>query len=323
MGEVLKMKITDLAIIFVLITIPFIIVLNYKKTTIEKVFNNKIELNHIIDAAIEDGTSCLRSREGNVIDNRYKAVEECYNTIFSNLNIGEDKILQTEIMSYIPAILIIDNDGIFIVSNEIIKNDTKEKILKAVIKAKKPYYYKDDKYLYTFTLEDDYYIIQDEKNNMYEGNYKKLKTIDKLSSEIFDDKEKLEQLRTITITNSIQTELEKAVNNHNKIAQLLGIKYQFTMPIIEKEGLNRIIDDVGMLCFFQGMPIGTGTQKYNYYAFSGAINSKKMYYIKRDDEYYHSMKCSEIDIGKEELLIMRRKGDCAKEGYMPCWECLP
>lgn len=49
---------------------------------------------------------------------------------------------------------------------------------------------------------------------------------------------------------------------------MLGVTYEFNLPEIAREQWNNTIDDISVLAFFQGMPIGVDSY-YNNYSLGG------------------------------------------------------
>jgi hypothetical protein len=50
------MKVTDITIAFILIILPFVLVLDYRTQDTELAIYKTVEMNKMIDAAVEDGT---------------------------------------------------------------------------------------------------------------------------------------------------------------------------------------------------------------------------------------------------------------------------
>ena len=96
----------------------------------------------------------------------------------------------------------------------------------------------------------------------------------------------------------------------------------FTLPYITDEEWNNTISDVGVIAFFQGVPLGEIT--FNHFAFGGSKLMKRdeiKGVINRDTniKYYFSDTCMDkIDTSKftfEETFMNER--EAAKHGYYP------
>jgi len=77
------------------------------------------------------------------------------------------------------------------------------------------------------------------------------------------------RLRRETIINLIQSVLKQEFNQHNQFADFTGMNYTFSIPDIGRDQWNNTIDDVSVLSFIQGVPMGYDTY-YNNYSLGGA-----------------------------------------------------
>ncbi len=75
--------------------------------------------------------------------------------------------------------------------------------------------------------------------------------------------------RRQAIINTIISVMREEFNEHNYYAKNIGITYDFNIPDIDRDEWNNTIDDVSVLAFIQGMPMGTDTY-YNNYSLGGA-----------------------------------------------------
>ena len=75
--------------------------------------------------------------------------------------------------------------------------------------------------------------------------------------------------RRNAIINTIVSVMREEFNEHNYYAKSLGITYDFNIPNISKDQWNNTIDDVSVLAFLQGMPMGVDSY-YNNYSLGGA-----------------------------------------------------
>lgn len=84
---------------------------------------------------------------------------------------------------------------------------------------------------------------------------------------MLEDKDRFEQVRRITIVNSVQDRLAYYIQRHNQVALRNGVSYTFALPLISQEEWVNTMDDIGMMAFIQGIPMGD--QYYNNYALGG------------------------------------------------------
>lgn len=84
-------------------------------------------------------------------------------------------------------------------------------------------------------------------------------------------------LRRETIINLITSVLKQEFNEHNYYTDMMGVTYNFNLPDIGREQWNNTIDDISVLSFFQGMPVGVDMY-YNNYSLGGSRIVQANYY---------------------------------------------
>ncbi len=157
------------------------------------------------------------------------------------------------------------------------------------------------------------------------------------------------KLRRETIINLITAVMREEFNEHNDYAKNMGITYNFNVPDIARDQWNNTIDDISVLAFMQGMPMGADTYYNNYslggtrivranYLYAETVNGYKIYHkhycplIPKDGEEIIYSEGStfqngnlpsgtpRVTTGIEEIFI---NADHAKEaGYYICSECM-
>ncbi|NLD50409.1 MAG: hypothetical protein GX660_24985 [Clostridiaceae bacterium] len=319
------MKITDLAIIFVVFTIPFSFMLGIKTDNVNYCTYKRIELNRMLDTAAQDAASTLVEAgiDNKFVINKEKAVETFFNLLYLNFNINMDSIAQKRLEAYVPVIVIVDYDGYHVLSSETFKGADGYKQIKQVWKPKKMYAYSDGTYAYSFSLDDYVRVYDTIGKSFVEG--KRADLSGRVGSGIIQDEALFDQVRRRTIIDSIRRDINFYINRHNEIARQYAITYHFTLPVIDNEDWYRTVDDVGMLVFFQGLPVGLGKERFNSFALGGArIVKGQKYYIDTDADnikrYHKDVNCPLLG-SKDEILSS--KGECAGKGYLPCRECRP
>lgn len=85
-------------------------------------------------------------------------------------------------------------------------------------------------------------------------------------------------LRRETIINLITSVMKEEFNEHNAYADALGLTYNFSIPDIGRDQWNNTIDDISVLAFMQGMPVGADSY-YNNYSLGGTriVRANYMY----------------------------------------------
>ncbi|PKM95299.1 MAG: hypothetical protein CVU84_06365 [Firmicutes bacterium HGW-Firmicutes-1] len=319
------MKLTDLIIVFVIITLPFGLMLQIHARNMEQIVNKKVEMNHVLDTAVEDGVTLLvGAGDGKKISlNKDRCLESFYNTLYVNFGIVGDEYAKEKIKGYIPVIVIIDYDGFNTLASETFLGKDGLTRIKPVWQPKKAFSYTRDNFVYGFTIEDYVTVYNTDTGLFMEGKQKDLKG--QIADSLLQDETLFDEVRRRTIVETLQKEIGYYINRHNEVAKQYGISYQFSLPVIEDEDWYRTLDDIGMLAFFQGMPMGFEAEYYNNYAFGGAqVIKGDSYYIQADPgstiNYYHREECKLLTI--KNLRFNSPRG-CALEGAFPCDECKP
>ncbi|MBC7958949.1 MAG: hypothetical protein H7X94_03695 [Vallitaleaceae bacterium] len=319
------MKLLDLVIVFVLITFSIHFATEMRTNHLEQLVSKKIEMNHILDTAVEDGVSALveKSEGTGLRIQKERGVETFYRSLFLNFGITEDPHAKAKIKGYIPVIAIIDYDGIYLYSQETFSDAEGYAQLESVWQPKVTYTHAQNQYLYGFTL-DDWVTVFDTTNGLfYEGKQGDLK--EQIPATLLQDEVVFDEVRRRTITETLQNEINEGINHHNEVAKQYGITYQFLLPVIEDEDWSQCVDDLGMIAFFQGMPLGQSNEHYNDFALGGAQLYKKVPLFVQTNassglNYYHRQDCSLLT---DKSKRFNKPKDCALTGAFPCASCKP
>jgi len=134
--------------------------------------------------------------------------------------------------------------------------------------------------------------------------------------------------RRETIINLITSVLTEEFNEHNYYTKMLGITYEFNLPDIAREDWNNTIDDISVLAFFQGMPIGYDSY-YNNYALGGTriVQATYIYaetvWDENGDEHqvYHKEYCYCIPRDQYgNILYSAKEADGSRKKYVVYWD---
>ncbi|ANX01231.1 hypothetical protein CSTERLE_06440 [Thermoclostridium stercorarium subsp. leptospartum DSM 9219] len=319
------MKITDMAVLFVSIALSFALMLRIKNDNLKNAEYKSMILNRYLDTAVEDASNAMivRGMDNKIFISREKAVEAFFTTLYVNFGIMHDEMAKDVLKAYIPVIVLIDYDGYWVYSAESYKNINGEIIQEMVWKPKKPYFHEKKGFVYLFTL-DDYVKVFDTINKVfYEGRREELTSALPFDTLICDF-DLFEEVRKRTIAESIKKDVNIAINKHNKYAKTYGIAYHFSPPSISDGNWQRNIEDIGILAFFQGIPVGIRGERFNSYALGAARIIRKNYYFIQQDingiYYYHRENCPIIT---EKDTIYDNRRECALLGAFPCHICNP
>lgn len=339
------MKLTDLAILFIIIIFPFYLILNIRGDSITATTYKKVELNRIIDTALEDAATTIASIDGdrNIKINREEGINTLIKTMAMNMSSDGDPYFISRLFTYLPAIAVVDYDGYYILSTEVYKDKDGYEYTNPLWKPKKKYEYKVGNSYIFFTLTDEFTLVKDDQSYKqyrqedFVKNVSELITINSAFDGKLSNKDFFDQLRRNTIIQALQKDLAYYINQHNEYAKSYGIAYHFQLPTIGEDDWMRTIDDVSILAFFQGIPLNNNGEYFNNYAIGGAriIKSRPYYMYEATggdtslaNKTYHRWNCSLLEDLKSRGIepyenSAGSREACAIEGYMPCQVCNP
>ncbi len=271
------MKITDFAIIFILLFLPFGVVSDLRVQNQREVQQLEMKYTSALRTAVQDAGVVLSQNERQEREAGYgsdkffrvdkeEALHTFLHTLFLNMGIDGDTVAQRALLDYMPALMILDYDGYYVFASVTYTDKHGQAVQGPKWSEKKPYAYVDSAgNSVGFTL-DNYVHAYDARNHRWiEGFQKELQGQTTIS--LLNDPEAFEQVRRSTIVHSIQEDLGRLINLHNEKAAHNGISYTFTLPLISQEEWYNTVDDVGLMAFIQGIPVGD--RYYNNYGFGG------------------------------------------------------
>lgn len=332
------MKISSFAVLAVIIILPFVLINTFNIEAQKKGLFLETRYNAAIDAATQDATLMLLNNASqgseslyesakNVRVNKEAAAEAFFQTLYLNFDVPDDPYAQGTLNRYVPALVVIGYDGYYILAEQEFSDTNGEKTLKHVWSNKKPYSYKDERgNLISFTL-DDYVTMYDPLTKELKKGYLFDLNADTgqkfvapmwngFTSSLMQDPKRFDTLRRSTIVSLIQQDLQLEINKHNTLVKRYGITYTFTLPAIDQEEWNNTVDDVGVLSFVQGIPVGT--EYYNNYALGGARIIKKPSIVgitANGIKYYYDRTACKSSYVSEKTFTS--KMEAAKDGFHP------
>lgn len=119
---------------------------------------------------------------------------------------------------------------------------------------------------------------------------------------------------------SIQDNLNSAIANYNEHSGSMGITAGFSMPKLTEQDWEKILTNVNIISFMQGLQ--AGTKVYNNYAIVTNTNNKQyvspdsLYFINYDEDVitrsYHTINCEDLDgaskiVGYKSVDFQKRK----------------
>lgn len=292
---------------------------------LREVHTLEMKYNTALKTAAQDGVTALNFNASQQYESSYSssrfmksdktsAIEALKHSLFVNFGVQDDVVAQNALMSYIPVVVVIEYDGYSLYGVHDVVSTGGNVEMTHVFRPKKPYVYSDEQgNSISFTL-DNYITAYDATSQTWVSGLQ-----DELSSQVhiplLQNSETFQQVRKSTIVRSIERDMAAMIEQHNQYTSKLGFQYTFTLPVISQEDWNNSIQDVGVLLFMQGIPVGD--QYYNNYAFGGGrlikrapivggrdINSGIKYYYRQSEDYPY--------IAEE---IFTNRQEAAAQGY--------
>lgn len=348
------MKVTDLAIAFILIVLPSALILDYKTMDTSLAVYENVKMSRILDAAVEDATGSMFSEglSDKVVLDTENGYESFIETLYKNFQMIDDEINRRMIEGYIPCLAAIDYDGYYIMKHieysykDYYNNDVTE--IKMSWMPKKSYSYSDGRYIYSLTLGNEITAYDTYTQQIYKDTADNFITNGTLPGSMLlsDDPDTAEDelhdfdiRRRNSIIENLQKDIADTINNHNNIAKYYGITYYFSLPAVKHDDWLKTIDDIGFLAFFQGMPMGRSGEYANIFTLGGTrIFKTTKYYLDADGTpdskhagglvyYYHTTEdCPYLNPDPSArpprgYPTRDQAKECAKEGYFPCRHC--
>ncbi|WP_223066243.1 hypothetical protein [Paenibacillus caui] len=319
------MKITEWAIVFVLIAGPFFWASSLRADNRMETLILEQRYNAALRTSAMDGASMLNvnelpSYEAGYASSKFFRVdkqaglEAMLHTLYVNFHVEDDPAGQLALLDYIPAVVVIDYDGYSIYGVQDLTGPNGEAESKHAWFPKKPYAYQDASgNVLSFTLDNRLTMFDRTAGLFLHGRSEEIAAFS--SDELLGDTELLDSLRRTTIVTSIERDLEAVISKHNQYTSRIGITYTFTLPLISGEDWNNTLDDAGMIVFLQGIPIGD--RYYNNFAMGGGRLLKRYPVLGGVDEatgikYYYRAPCGSL-YRTEETFASER--DAAAKGY--------
>lgn len=327
------MKITDLALIFIGILLPMIIIVYVNVSFTIKAEEQEMYYTKIINAAAQDAANQMKEVESQDGLNDYGysglqnnkvnispeiAQKTFFNSLYNNFGIRGNEAAEQYLQTFVPALAIIDYDGVYISS---MGNDNKH-----VIRPKRYY-----SFTYSIKSEEFYEGIQDGASSVHTIEFtmddyithRSNKTND-VKSFYIDDTEnnadlfgsvtnsekkqkildKLHEKRKEVIINTITKELTAAVNRADSYAKSLGISYEFSVPTLTYDDMENAIKNVGVYAFVQGLNNGNKFLNAKAYGATELQEARKYYFSLSSGNskyklnlYHKDTMCPEYELG--------------------------
>lgn len=325
------MKITDWAIIFILIVTPFLWLSSIHAEDVREINRLETKYSAALKTAAQDGGTAMNVNEHQQYESGYgsnkfmrvdkeQALDALLNSLYLNLGIPDDFLSQQALLVYIPAIVVMDYDGYYVYSADEYKGEDGSEQISHRWRPKKPYVYLDQQgNSVSFTM-DQYVTAYDHSRNRWISGLKNEIKSD-ASIPLLHNDQQFDEVRRSVIVRSIEEDLAQVISHHNEVAPRWGVHYTFTLPTIPQEAWTNTINDVGILLFLQGIPIGD--QYYNNFAFGGGrlVKSKPVLGgvdMARQRKLYYRSPCQIVEsLSFQVEEVFANEKEAAAQGYFP------
>lgn len=323
------MKITDFALVFIAIVLPYILVLYINVTFTIKAEELEMYYQKVVESALDDAAYEMKQVESSdmQIDYGYSAkenkkinvnaqvgVDSFLDSLYDTFNISGNEAAESYLNLFIPAIAVVEYDGVRVSQNETITLADGSQSVERVLRPKRYFSYtysivrNGSEYVVVpggtkngavsthtieFTMDElvihrgyDYglmkelptsqFYLSDSKSNdaLIEG-VADSSVQDSLKSQIVSN---LLDMRRDVIASVVSQELSYSVNANNAYARQAGVSYNFTFPATSDSDMYGMVDGVGIIAFMQGISVGNKYLNTKAYGMS-TLDSRQRYYF--------------------------------------------
>lgn len=315
------MNLTRIALIFALIALPFSVITYISTLSIQQQEQVEMQYRSVINNAVKDGVVALKQSAKNVdAGHDTKAVkvnpQEVVTTFLAAYHYGfnaKSVTDRTRLNQYVLALVVLDYDGFYLYSTKAVTNPSGKQVLKPMLSEKMPYLYEENGYALKATLGDEVTVLN---TGLWTETQGDISTLQDLPPDIdaMDYGVKRQQI----IRDSLTDALETAVNNHNLYGAQLGGSYEFYLPLGDGSAITQSVNDVGIMVFIQGYPMGGGRYlDMNTFAKGRILQTKSLpgYRDGGGNLYY----CDEgHSHGDTQIKTFSSAEEAAREGFWPC-----
>lgn len=243
--------------------------------------------NYLTSATYDAVKEMKKSTDGTVMMPDSSSREKVINTFFNSLamDFGYDTTEDmTKLKSYVPVVVMVDNNGYYIGYNHQYLDAEGNTHLKSVITDLNTWSTTSGNYIVRYFLGTKVNVTDLNTMKFYSGTYDEV--YDKLSKPTalkelgFDSESSFTKRRNEIIIPKIQDTVEYFINNQNKVASALRSDYTFEMPLTSSDDWARALENPTCIAFLQGVRVSDTSKYLNIYSLTGGEirkNSNVMY----------------------------------------------
>ncbi|NLB77665.1 MAG: hypothetical protein GX796_02125 [Clostridiaceae bacterium] len=333
------MRLTSIAVIFVIIISPFIFISGQETKAAIQDQRLRYYYDNFIDNAIGDAAFILSNKGSgftyscnmDISDTKELAAKAFFDSLYYAFNAKGNQSLMARVDACIPVLAFLENEGFSLYALDEYKNINGQSEISHVWFPFRHFIGEpiSGRYNIRYTLEDKVYIFDYTEQSLEEGEYSDFKDV----IPYFQEKQAFEDLRISAVKNSVQEGIMAYMNYHNQwtMGRSLSVKLEF--PSIDEADWKRALIDEGIIVFAQGFPIISG-KSYKHYALGGARVIRKapitgytyqdiLYYCKTNCEHLQSNVLIDPGFDQDSVIYYSDAYEAASSGYYPCPFCLP
>ena len=333
------MRLTSLAITFLIIVSPFIYISAQETEVAIQDQRLRYYYDNIIDNAVADaafilsnkGTDFTYTGNVNISDARKLAAEAFFDSVYYSFNAKGNQSLMARVDACIPVLVFLESEGFSLYVLDEYKNINGQNEIKHLWFPVQHYIGEviSDRFVIRYTLENKVYVFDIIEQTLMEGDYSEFRDI----IPFFKEKQDFENLRITAIENSVVEKIMAYMNYYNQwaLGKSLSVKLEF--PSIEDADWKRALTDEGIMVFTQGFPVLSG-KNYKHYALGAARVIRKapltgytyqgvLYYCRTDCAHLQNTVISDIGFNQDSMTYFSNAYEAAASGYFPCPFCRP
>ncbi len=350
------MKITDFALIFIAIILPFMIVLYINITFTIKAEEMEMYYQNMINAAVDDAAYEMKQveSEDKQIDYGYSdsenkkinvnakvGVDSFFKSMYNTLGISGNESAESYFNLFVPAVAVVEYDGVRISKNELVTAEDGTSAIKRVLRPKRYFTYtysivrngseyvlvpggetanvvsthtveftmdemivhRGYDYMFDEEIKSSSFYISDSKNNdVLVSGVVSSEGKDKIKSQIVSH---LLDIKKSIIANVVSNELSYAVNENNDYARQSSVTYRFNFPSTTQEELYNMVDGVGIIAFVQGISVGNKYLNTKAYGMSTLGQTARYYFTAPNSDSQIHMNLYHKDINCPEYRLSK------------------
>ncbi len=321
------MKLTSLAVVFVIIILPFLFISDQASKAAIQDQKLRTYYDSIIDNAVQDAAFILSKHvQDKSPEIRQVAADAFFDTIYYSFYSYADPASKARINACVPLLVFLENEGFYLYALNPYKNISGQTEVRHTWFPMQHYIGEtlSGRFSVRYTLGSDVYVYDQTDESFFQGDYREFKG--KIT--FFNDDQVFKDLKLSAVKNSVQKEIMRYMEQFNLWASGKSLYISLEFPAIDDSEWKRALTDEGILVFAQGFPIMAG-KSYRHYALGGARVIRRapivgyswqgiLYYCRTGCEYYNNSVLPDAGFNPDSIIYFSDEYEAAQNGYFPC-----